>query len=187
MLRTHVHAALPSAAPSLCTQPSDSESCADCWSANSRTRTPCAVRRFTLASWHLIKSRKPNNPLHLDGPIASCIVAVEAPAVRLSYRCGRRAPSMLCQDSTRSGPSWYGTPFSRTNNGRSPKRSSASYALCGRQRSWRFVAVLGPPSANGTTWWNSRKLRSAQRPPAPTKAHCPPSRSQTFRFTSAGT
>src|SRR2546430_1622505 len=92
---------------------------------------------------------------------------------------------MLWQDSTRSGPSWYGTPFSRTNNGRSPKRSSASYALCGRQRSWRFVAVLGPPSANGTTWWNSRKLRSAQRPPPPTKAHCPPSRSQTFRFASA--
>ena len=67
-----------------------------------------------------------------------------------------------------------------------PKYSSASCALWLLHRSSRFSTVVAPPAAYGTTWWNSRKPRSVQRPFVPTKAHCPPSRAQTSRLTAAG-
>jgi hypothetical protein len=74
---------------------------------------------------------------------------------------------------------------SRTNSG-APKYCSASYALWARQRSSRFSARAGPPAAYGTTWWNCRNPVSVHRPFVPINAHCPPSRVQTSRFTTAG-
>src|SRR5258705_12796787 len=46
--------------------------------------------------------------------------------------------------------------------------------------------VASPARANGTTWWSSRKPRSAHRPAAPTNAHLAPSRLHTSLLTAAG-
>src|SRR5436190_13609834 len=46
--------------------------------------------------------------------------------------------------------------------------------------------VKGPPAARGRTWWNSRNRVAPQsRPSRATKAHRPPSRCHTVRFTAA--
>ena len=73
---------------------------------------------------------------------------------------------------------------SRTTSG--PKNKRASYALCARHRSSMFSTVAPPPTAWGSTWWNSRNARSPQRPSAPTNAQDPPSRRHTARRTAAG-
>ena len=69
----------------------------------------------------------------------------------------------------------------------SPKYRAASYALWARHRSSRLSTVVAPPSANGRTWWNSRKACSAQRPSVPTNVQRPWSRAHTARLTAAGT
>ena len=108
------------------------------------------------------------------GAVSGCAELPHTP-----HRASRRVPSLRAESRTFSpkkealvrpaGPSWSSAPVSRNSNG--PKCASASNALCARQRSCRFAMVVFPPSANGTIWWNSSKLRSLHRPPVPMKAH----------------
>ena len=111
-----------------------------------------------------------------------------APRAGLSRRPCAAAPALTCPGTSSRCGRPYAMLVSRTTSGwlRGPKYSSASWALCDRQRSSMLSTVGLPPTAYGVRWWNSRNPRASQRwPSVATNAQRPPSRSQTARLTAA--